>query len=250
MLKQKNYYRTVGWVVLFVISCSKDNNNTVTNTKLELLESFKVNVIEPSGLAINDAGTILYTVSDNNNNIYKLSNTGNVLQTFDYSGNDLEGVSVAGTNKLLLAEERTKEIVEFEMSTGRAIKHKIEYNNKEDNSGIEGVAFNKNDNTVFILNEKNPGLLLRLRTDYTIIAQYELNFASDYSGVFHESESNTLWIVSDQNKTVNKCNLKGELIQSYPIPVTKAEGIAIANDKIFIMSDAEEKLYIFKNPIE
>ncbi len=57
-----------------------------------------------------------------------------------------------------------------------------------------------------------------------------------------------LWIVSDQSKTINKCTLTGDLIDSYSIGVLQAEGIAIAKDKIYVVSDAEEELYIFKKP--
>jgi len=150
---------------------------------------------------------------------------------------------------LLLAEERTKEIVEFDIASGIAIKHKINYENSDGNSGIEGVTYKENDGTTFILNEKDPGKLIRLRADFSIIAEYDMNFASDYSGIFYDSSTNNLWIVSDQNKTINKCTLKGELIESYSIGVTQAEGIAVANDRIYVVSDAEEKLYIYKNPI-
>ena len=246
---KKNIVITILSIFLVFISCSK-NNDVSINNQLELIASYKTNVSEPSGLAINSTGTVLYTVSDNTNKIYKLSTAGNILQTFNYIGNDLEGVSLFTDTKLLLAEERTKEIVEYDMSTSSYQKHKIEYENNDENSGIEGVSYNANDNSIFILNEKNPGLLMRLRSNYSIISTYKLNFASDYSGIFYESSSNNLWIVSDQNKTINKCNLVGELIKSYPISVTKAEGIAVTNDKIYIVSDLDSKLYIFKKPIE
>lgn len=240
-------------ILLFVIiinsSCSTNNDIISNNGNLELVATYKIDVLEPSGLAVNSSGTVLYTVSDNTAQVYKLSTTGAVLQTFSYKGNDLEGVSTFTENKLLLAEERTKEIVEFDMSTGISSKHKINYVNNSTNSGIEGVTYNSIDGTIFILNEKNPGKLIRLRADFSIIAEYTLNFASDYSGIFFESSTNSLWIVSDQNKTINKCNLTGALIEKYSIGVTQAEGIAIANDKIYVVSDAEAKLYIYKKPI-
>lgn len=232
----------------FFSSCNTDEVE-VNNNQLELLASYKINVKEPSGLAINNDGTILYTVSDNINKVYKLSTTGNILQTFNYIGNDLEGVSVISDTKLLLAEERTKEIVEYNLSTGKSIKHKINYENNDSNGGIEGVAFNSIDNTIFILNEKKPSLLIRLRADFSIISKNELNFAGDYSGIFHEDSSNNLWIVSDQNKTLNRCTLTGELIKSYPINVTKAEGVVVTNNKIYVVSDSDAKLYIYKKPI-
>ena len=233
--------------LVFITSCS-DNNEDIPKDLLELEASYKIDVLEPSGLAVNSAGTILYTVSDNTAQVYKLSTTGSVIQTFSYQGNDLEGVSTFTGNKLLLAEERTKEIVEFDMTTGVSSKHKINYENNSDNSGMEGIAYDNTSNTIFILNEKDPGKLLRLRTDFTVMAEYDLNFAIDYSGIFYESSSNNLWIVSDQNKTINKCTLTGELIKKYSISVTQAEGIAIANDKIYVVSDAEAKLYVFKKP--
>lgn len=249
LLKYKIIVTLIGFLTFFS-SCNHDNGEVKTTNQLELLNSYNIKVAEPSGLAINNEGTILYTVSDNTNQIYKLSVTGNVLQSYNYSGNDLEGVSMFTSNSLLLAEERTKEIVEYNLSTGNYSKHKIVYENNDANSGIEGVAFNTNDNTIFILNEKDPGLLMRLRSNYTILATYELTFASDYSGLFFDKETNNLWIVSDQNKTVNQCSLKGELIKSYAISVTKAEGIAVTKNEIYVVSDSEAKLYVYKKPTE
>lgn len=242
-------------IIIFSIiinsSCSDKNKDIISNNDtLELEASYKINVLEPSGLAINSSGTILYTVSDNTAQVYKLSTTGNVLQTFSYKGNDLEGVSTFTENKLLLAEERTKEIVVFDMITGGFLKNRISYENNDANSGTEGVTYDENSNTIFILNEKDPGLLIRLRSDFSVIASYELDFANDYSGIFYESSSNNLWIVSDQSKTINKCSLTGKVIDSYSINITQAEGIAISNNKIYVVSDAEAKLYVFKKPTE
>lgn len=248
LLKIKNIDVILSIVFILFVSCSKNNEVFPVNNGLELINSYKINVLEPSGLAINNDGTILYTVSDSTNKIYKLSTAGDVLQTFEYAGNDLEGISVFTNTKLLVVEERTKEVVEYDIETGNFTKHKIDYKNTTANSGLEGVAYNFNDGTIFILNEKDPGLLIRLNPNYTIKTSTTLNFASDYSGIFHESATDNLWIVSDQSRTINKCNLEGNLIKSYPINVIKAEGIAISNDKIYIVSDAEAKLYIYKKP--
>ncbi len=229
------------------ISCNSDNEVSNSND-LELLASYAINVPEPSGLSASLDGNILYTVSDETAKVYKLSLTGNVLQVFSYQGEDLEGVSVYTNNKLLLAEERSKEIIVFDMITGLKVNHSINYENTSSNSGIEGVAYNQNDNTIFILNEKDPGKLIRLRNDFSIIAEYNLSFASDYSGIFHDTTLNLLWIVSDQNKTLNKCTLTGELIERYSFNITQAEGVVVTNNKIYIISDALERLYEFNKP--
>ncbi len=234
----------------FFQACSKSETAIVTDNELELISSNKINVSEASGLTINATGSTLYTVSDNTSNIYELSTDGTVLNEYVYNGNDVEGISMVSNNKVLLVEERTKEIVEFDLSSKIYNKHTIIYSNNDSNSGLEGIAFNLNDNTIFILNEKNPGLLMRLRSDFSIIESYNLDFASDYSGIFHDKDLNILWILSDERKTINKCSLKGVLIKSYSINVNKAEGIAVTNNTIYIVNDSNSTLYKFNKPIE
>ena len=57
---------------------------------LELEASYKIDVSEPSGLAINDSGTELYTVSDKTSRVYQLSLTGDVIKKYDFKGSNLE----------------------------------------------------------------------------------------------------------------------------------------------------------------
>lgn len=228
-----------------IITTSCDDHK---KTDLELKASYKINVSEPSGLSINDSGTALYTVSDKTSIVYKLSLTGDVIETIDFKGSNLEGVSTYTENKLLLAEESKKKIIVLDMLKGKSSKHKIAYKNYDRNSGIEGVTFDKNSNTIFILNEKNPGKLIRLQNDFSVSAEYDLSFAADYSGIFYENSSNQLWILSDQNRTVNKCTLSGELIESFRIKVSQPEGIAVTDNHIYIVCDEKAKLYVFKKP--
>ena len=245
-LKKGLYFLFLG--IVFSISCSDDDVQYIQEDSLEFIASYKINVLEPSGLTVDITGKTLYTVSDNTGNIYKLSTEGELLKTYNYYGDDLEGVAIYKENKLLIAEERTKQIVEYDLSTGESSTHTINYENSFENSGIEGVAYKENDGTIFILNEQSPGKLLRLRSDFSIIIEYDLNFASDYSGIFYDVSLNNLWILSDQSKTLNRCTLQGVLIEKYPINVTQAEGVAITNDKIYIVSDVEAKLYVYKKP--
>ena len=41
----------------------------------------------------------------------------------------------------------------------------------------------------------------------------------------------------------------GDLISEWTIPVVQGEGITIVQDKIYIVSDFERKMYIFQKPI-
>lgn len=229
------------FIVLLVTSLCKKKT-------LELEASHKIKVKEPSGLAINDAGDVLYTVSDKTSKIYKMSTKGELIETIDCEGNNLEGVSSFTSNKLLLAEEGSKKIIVFDIETGQGSDHKIKYKNKDKNSGIEGVTYDSKSETIFIINEKNPGKLIKLGKDFSVLGTHDLDFADDYSGIFYENSSNQLWILSDENKTVNLCTLKGKLIESYKIGIKQPEGIVVTNKHIYIVSDAESKLYRYKKP--
>ncbi len=232
-------------VSLLIFSCNDDDE---TINRLEALSNVDISVLEPSGLAINDAGNILYTVSDHTNQVYKLSMSGALLHTYSYTGNDLEGICNYKDGKLLLAQEGTKTVVELTIATNEHTDHIIDYDSNDSNSGIEGITYNPTTQNIYILNEKNPGKLIVLNANFSIKNSYNLDFADDYSGIFYDATDNLLWIISDQSQSINKCSLTGELIESFKIGVTKPEGIVVANDKIYIVSDAEEALYIYAKP--
>ena len=241
-----NYFLSILFFISLLFSCDRE---TVATSQLELLASYSIDVPEPSGLAINSSENILYTVSDHTNKVYKISTSGLLLQTFDFTGNDLEGVCNYTNGKLLVAEERTKKIIELTTATGTFITHQMDYDNDESNAGIEGITYNPNTQNSYFLNEKKPDKLFKLNSSFNIISSYDLGFANDYSGMFYDATDNLLWIVSDESQSINKCTLEGELIESYIINVQKPEGIAIANDKIYIVSDSEERLYIFQKSL-
>lgn len=235
--------------IVFVSLASTSCDRKITPvSQLELLNTYAIDVPEPSGLAINSSGNILYTVSDHTNKVYKLTTSGLVLQVLDFTGNDLEGICNYTNGKLLIAEERTKNIIELTSATGTYSTHNMNYDNDEVNAGIEGITYNPATQNSYFLNEKNPDKLFKLNTSFTIISSYDLDFANDYSGIFYDAIDNLLWIISDESQSINKCTLEGELIASYIINVQKPEGIAIANDKIYVVSDSQERLYIFQKP--
>jgi len=239
------YFISILVIFSLLYSCRKE---TAPISQLELVAEYDIDVSEPSGLAINSAGNILYTVSDNTNKVYKLSTEGVVLQSYAYEGDDLEGVSIFTNDKLLLADERVKNIVELDIKTGSVKTYHMSYDNDQDNAGIEGVTYNPNNKSIYFLNEKNPDKLFQLNNNFQLINEYDLSFANDYSGICYDNEADLLWIISDESQSINKCDLKGKLITSYTVNINKPEGIAITNDKIYIVSDSSEKLYVYKKP--
>ena len=60
---------------------------------LRLVTTYALDITEPSGLAINDSGTVLWTVTNNPDKVYQLDTAGKVVRTLHYVGEDLEGIA-------------------------------------------------------------------------------------------------------------------------------------------------------------
>lgn len=234
------------WVVMNPTKSAE--NTTDVGEALVLINSYNIDVLEPSGLGINAAGDQLYTVSDNTNKIYQLSLTGAVEETYTYEGNDLEGVTTYTDGKLLVAEEALKQLVEYDIATGTSTAHTIDYTNNADNGGIEGVTYDSTNGKIYMLNEKDPGLLLEIASDFSVTSEITLNLAGDYAGIFFDATDSNLWISSDESNSLNHCTVSGKLIARYSLDINKAEGVVITSDKIYIVSDTDAKLYVYEKP--
>ena len=81
-----------------------------------------------------------------------------------------------------------------------------------------------------------------------ILSQKQLNFAQDYSGIFFNNADQSLWIVSDQSQKLFYCDKDANMIQDFDLDYQKAEGIVadIANERVYIVSDFEHKLFVYK----
>lgn len=239
-------------ILFLIISCSLNEGVEPRegNSGLYKIASYHINVPEPSGLSLHANGKSLWTVSDPpDNKIYRISLEGELLQTLSYQGSDLEGVSQSPLDfSLWVAEERSREIVHLD-STGKELnRYFIPVEQRRDNCGLEGIAVHPVSGRIFLLNEKDPAVLLELSANYSIAQSTEINFVADCSGLAFESSGSFLWIVSDESKTIVKCDSTGLKLKSFKIDVDKAEGIAVsvADSIIYIVSDSAQKLYLFK----
>ena len=208
---------------------------------------YPLNIREPSGLSFSVSGDALYVVSDKTGGIYMIDFTGEVLEKLPFRGHDLEGIEVDKSNgDIWVVEERKNNILHLS-STGELIEKISDVKVKtKDNSGFEGIA--KNGDTLYILVEKDPGRLIK----YDLLSKkwdhQKLDFAKDYSGIDYDPTDNTLWIVSDESKTLNHCTIDGKLISSQKIDVMQAEGVAVdrAAGICWIVSDGDSKLHKIK----
>jgi len=231
-------------VALIFVSCS---SKISSQGKLELLKKIQLNIPEPSG--ITSFNNTLFIVSDKNRTIYKTSLEGEILQKVKLKYDDLEGVTIdKSTQNFWVVDESKRALIILDSKGGFLQKIKIKGEQQHKNSGLEGVCFVENENSLVVLNEKQPRQLLALNLNGEILRKIDFNFSKDISGICFDESSNSFWIVSDESQLILNINKKGELIKSYNIPVKKAEGIIIYNNNLYVVSDSENALYIFKKP--
>jgi uncharacterized protein YjiK len=209
---------------------------------------YNINIKETSDLCFGATNDILYTVSDNTAKAYKISTTGKVLSALAYTGSDLEGITNVDNKFLYVAEERLRTIIKLDLQGNKIEQKAIPVEKNDENQGLEGISYATFNKHFYILNEMNPGLLIETDDKLNVLKDYTLKFADDYSGVCVDNVNQQLWIVSDLSATVNKCTMQGELIKSYRIPVSNAEGIAYdpISSKLYVVSDSEARLYFFQ----
>ncbi len=233
---------------VFFIYCEK--NNEETNTKsLKLKNSYSLDVPEPSGLSFTSGNTTLYTVSDHTGYIYKISLQGKLFSTIKCDARDLEGVTYDSENKnIWVVEERNRKLLKLDLQGNILKEVTLNISSNDENKGLEGLTFNSTNKHFYCLNEANPGLLIELDENQQKINEYELKFAEDYSGIFYDKVINNIWIVSDKSSTITKCDLEGNKIETYNLGINKAEGVVVDSDnnKIYVISDSAEKLYVFE----
>ena len=240
--------------IMLLAGCHKDDPDNpvveVPKGSLELIDSYQLDILEPSGLSFGPDGLTLLIVSDNSNRVYQTNLDGEIIRTLNYVGNDLEGVVFNPDDNLVaVAEERKREIVLLDYENGdEQGRYKINVEEGNDNKGLEGLSYNLNNKAYYIVNEDLPGEMIVWNTIYGNISTTSLTFASDYSAIFVDTENSLLWIVSDESQTVYKCDYKANVLQEYLLPGTKYEGITIDVDNmiLYVVNDGSAKLDVFK----
>ncbi len=247
----KNYASILILVLLtlFHYKCNTNKQESPIFENLILQKVSLINVPEPSGLALSYDGRYFWSVGDSDSQVHKLDLDGNVISSFTVNGEDLEGVTVIDSINLAVIFERTREIVIVNTSGKEVKRKKLDLKGKL-NEGLEGICFNLNTKDFYLLNEKQPGLLIKTDSSFSEIFRKELKLAKDYSDIFFSNDDNTLWILSDESKKIIQTDLNGNKIKEYKIKVEQPEGLVVdyKNKKLFVVSDKKEELYEFKLP--
>jgi uncharacterized protein YjiK len=186
-------------------------------------------------------------VSDSHPDVAELTLQGTLIRKITTTSTDLEGIGLSATgDTIYIAEERNRRIVLY-TSTGTRLSSFSADVATLANNGLEGVSVRENGN-LFVLNEKEPGMLLEVTPAGTELRRVPLSLALDYSDIMFDRSEPCLWIISDESRKVMRTDLNGTLQKQWNVPFSKGEGIVIVRDTMYIVNDADAKLYVFLKP--
>jgi len=226
--------------------CMKEKDEN-PGDKITFLGRYDIPVIEPSGLTLTSNQNGFWTVSDEDSSLYELDKYGKIIKRIIVNGFDLEGVTVIDDSTLAIVLERTREVVVLD-TTGTELK-RVKINlGGELNLGLEGITYNERTKHFYLISEKDPPLLIELDENLNEVRRDTIKFAADVSGIFYDENENLLWILSDEDQMVVKTDIELNIITKFNISVIQPEGITINNkgDRMYIISDKEEKLSVYK----
>ncbi len=260
------------------------------NYHLTYLDSFNIKnkaegLREPSGLVLSHKKNALWTISDDTNKIFKISLSGKLKkgQSFTLADKELEGITLIQDGKfLLVVKESTNELIKINTDTREISDRKclsdmqgydsiaVCFSNELTNKGLEGCTWNQHTQTLFVLKEANPGLLIEISSDLQriishCVLQDKNGFSAedikseeiDFSDLCYDQSQKLFWIISDKARRLFLYDLaENKVLQSSKLvyrkkdkdkTIKKAEGIAVDPDKkrLYIVSDETARLYVF-----
>lgn len=241
-------------LVVFCVSllggCDKDPVAAPTGPFLEKLSTVELSdVPEPSGLALDNDGSHLWTVSDQTGTIFRLTTGGSVVTTLDIGGQDLEGIAVDPVDgTLFVVEEGLGQVLHLDRE-GNLLEALTPAGLPEmGNLGLEGITIDPGTGHIFLLKEMGPGLLVEMDRGGIVLAITELNFAEDYSGLAFDEAADQLLVISDLSATLTWCGKDGQPVRTFNTGLDKGEGIALdpEHSVLYAVSDSRETLMTFR----
>ena len=177
---------------------------------------------------------------------------------------DTEAVAYAGDGRFVIADERVQSVViarvdENTLSLDKEQLPQLTLNTGgENNKGLEGLAINPADSTIFAVRERDPmeffsitGLLDssdNIRIDNPLSESLTSTYWNDLSGLHFDPETGNFLILSDEAKLLSSMNLAGDKISHMDLEagfngltqdIPQAEGVTL---------DTHHNLYIVSEP--
>jgi len=234
---------TISFPLLGLTGCDKIKFEP--SEKLKPLKTFSLKISEPSGLELVDGK--LWIVSDRKSTVYQTDLKGEIEFNFKIKETDLEGITVVNDSLIAIALEFSREVLILNLIGNEISRTSLEINGSR-NSGLEGITYNPSNEHFYLVNEKDPVLLIETDKNLKEIRRKKIKNVKDLSGISYSRKEDCLWLLSDEDRKIIKSSLEGDFITEYKINVEQPEGIAVddENNLVYIVSDKEEKLYVYK----
>ncbi|MFA7420383.1 MAG: SdiA-regulated domain-containing protein [Melioribacteraceae bacterium] len=221
--------------------------NPITSTSLKQIAVYKTSVPEPSGLFYNTKTKTLFTVSDGNSTVYEMDLTGSIIRSFLIQSSDMEGITFSANSDTMYVAEETNQLVTKYLTNGAKLYSFPVNVATLVSHGPEGIALNTTNNHLYVINESDPCMLLEY-VNKTEVQRKLINYTLDCSDIYYDSQLDCIWLVSDVSKQMVKLSTSGDLLALFDLPLTKMEGVTVIQDKIYMMNDQTNELYVFQKP--
>lgn len=235
---------------------NEEGNDQGTTVKMPVMGSYKrysVNVEEISGICLNKDKTALLACGDQGV-LKEIDPNDMSVKTIWTRDADMEAITLdPRTNDLYIGIEYSQKV--YKLAAPDYQKHSsIIYvqeaiDNEYNNSGVEGIAYWKDD-LVFVGTQWGANLWV-YKLDGTKVSKTSLSgFADEIAGLDYDPVGDWLWVVDSNYKKFYICTTAGKLLATYDVSfISNAESICVDRDRscVWIGSDeSSPKIYKFE----
>lgn len=235
---------------------NEEGNDQGTTAKMPVMGSYKrysVNVEEISGICLNKDKTALLACGDQGV-LKEIDPNTMSVKTIWTRDADMEAITLdPRTNDLYIGIEYSQKV--YKLAAPDYQKHSsIIYvqeaiDNEYNNSGVEGIAYWKDD-LVFVGTQWGANLWV-YKLDGTKVSKISLSgFADEIAGLDYDPVGDWLWVVDSNYKKFYICTTAGKLLATYDVSfISNAESICVDRDRscVWIGSDeSSPKIYKFE----
>jgi uncharacterized protein YjiK len=230
--------------IVLAFSLLWGGNASVKPEKIKAVSKHKINIPEPSDIVYDRSRSLFYVVSDKGY-LYTLSEDYKQAKRVAEEGIDLEGVCLFNNN-LLVLDETTRRVFEFEKENFTLKRTRTYPYNGARNKGYESIACNPENNSLILITEKDPLILLELDNNWNIVNERRLPrpMKEIAAAMFH---NNQWWLLSDEDSCIYILEKENfTLTRILTFDIHNPEGIAIGpKGNLLILSDDLQTIYDF-----
>lgn len=226
-----------------------------------------------SGMCYNKARNSLFLIMNSPEVVLEFDLHKNAIQRYiQLDGfEDTEDLVWLNDNRFAIIEERRQNLVLINLPTSfsyganqiqtvsykNATVYNIDPTYNSGNVGLEGVAYDATKRIFFVVKEKTPSAIYRV-TEPTyglpkVTTPFDLNVnnfgCTDFSGVYFNSQSQHLLLLSDEGKAVIEITQDGTEVSRLSLTgLAQPEGICMGPDGTLYIDSEPNTLYFYKKP--